>query len=441
MGWNWTNSRSLTSAPARSASATPSPVETDGLVVAEKTWPMPPVARTTAGAWTAPTPSCWPSPMTCRVTPAVRPSASVRRSRTSAFSTVRRPRARTASTRAREISAPVASPPACAMRRRWWPPSRVSSRPPSEDSSKWAPVSMRRRTASGPSVTRMRTASSSHRPAPATRVSSRCCSGVSPSPRAAAMPPWAQRVEPSSRRALVTTTVVQARGLAAQGRGQAGDAGADDDHVRGDGPAGRGGVQSYACAGHEAAPKVRGMLSISRVAPTRAATARTASPVKSSLDLGEVGRVDQGEVVQRERRVEAGGLVEDLAGGRADGRRAARDGRRHGVRVGRRAGLAYGAECLGTRARGGHFAGPRAQRLLRGVPVPAREQGAGTARGRCAAPRARGSGCGWTGPGRPPRGRWGRRRSPRRSSGRAPCGGSGRAAGRPSGRTGRRRGG
>lgn len=31
--------------------------------------------------------------------------------------------------------------------------------------------------------------------------------GVSPSPRAAAMPPWAQRVEPSSRRALVTTTV------------------------------------------------------------------------------------------------------------------------------------------------------------------------------------------------------------------------------------------
>ncbi|CAM5430549.1 hypothetical protein SPURM210S_06104 [Streptomyces purpurascens] len=73
----------------------------------------------------------------------------------------------------------------------------------------------------------------------------------------------------------------QARGLAAQGRGQAGDAGADDDHVRGDGPPGRRRVQSYACAGHEAAPKVRGRLSISRVAPTRAATARTASPVKS----------------------------------------------------------------------------------------------------------------------------------------------------------------
>lgn len=169
---------------------------------------MPPVARITAGAWTAPTPSCWPSPITCRVTPAVRPCASCSRSSTSAFSTVSMPAAWTASTSAREISAPVASPPACAIRRRWWPPSRVSSiSPVSAEVSKTAPAAINRRTASGPSVTSSRTASSSHRPAPATRVSSRCCSGVSPSPRAAAMPPWAQRVEPSSSRALVTTTV------------------------------------------------------------------------------------------------------------------------------------------------------------------------------------------------------------------------------------------
>lgn len=178
-----------------------------GLVVAEKTWPMPPVARTTEGARTAPTPSCWPSPMTCSETPAVRPSASVSRSRTRAFSMVCRAASRTAPTRAREISAPVASPPAWAMRRRWWPPSRVSAMSPLSVVSKCAPVLISRRTASGPSVTRVRTASSSQRPAPATRVSSRCCSGVSPSPSAAAMPPWAQRVEPSSRRALVTTTV------------------------------------------------------------------------------------------------------------------------------------------------------------------------------------------------------------------------------------------
>ncbi len=74
----------------------------------------------------------------------------------------------------------------------------------------------------------------------------------------------------------------QAGGVAAQGRGESGDSGADDHDVGGDGPAGCGRVQTYACAGHEAAPKVRGMLSISRVVPTRAATARTASPVWSS---------------------------------------------------------------------------------------------------------------------------------------------------------------
>lgn len=77
----------------------------------------------------------------------------------------------------------------------------------------------------------------------------------------------------------------QPRGLAAEGGGEPGDAGADDHHVGVDGPPGGGGVEPYACRGHEASPnvpKVRGMLSISRVEPTRAATARTASPVKSS---------------------------------------------------------------------------------------------------------------------------------------------------------------
>ena len=49
MGWNWTNSRSVTSAPARSATATPSPVDTDGVGgLAQNTCPSPPVASTTA---------------------------------------------------------------------------------------------------------------------------------------------------------------------------------------------------------------------------------------------------------------------------------------------------------------------------------------------------------------------------------------------------------
>ena len=64
---------SVTAAPARSASATPSPVDTAGLVVDAKTWPMPPVARTTARARIAPTPSSAPSPSTCRVMPQARP--------------------------------------------------------------------------------------------------------------------------------------------------------------------------------------------------------------------------------------------------------------------------------------------------------------------------------------------------------------------------------
>ena len=44
VGWNWTNSRSATSAPASNAMAMPSPVVTVGLVVWANTCPAPPVA-------------------------------------------------------------------------------------------------------------------------------------------------------------------------------------------------------------------------------------------------------------------------------------------------------------------------------------------------------------------------------------------------------------
>ena len=52
VGWNWKNSRSVTSAPARSAAAMPSPVATGGLVVCAYSSPAPPVASTTASAST-----------------------------------------------------------------------------------------------------------------------------------------------------------------------------------------------------------------------------------------------------------------------------------------------------------------------------------------------------------------------------------------------------
>ena len=80
---------------------------------------------------------CEPSPMTCRVTPTTEPSSSSNRSSTSACSTISMPAASsTRASNARSISAPVASPPAWAMRSRWWPPSRVSDNSPSRERSK-----------------------------------------------------------------------------------------------------------------------------------------------------------------------------------------------------------------------------------------------------------------------------------------------------------------
>ena len=111
----------------------------------------------------------------------------------------------TAAISARSISAPVASPPAWAIRLRWCPPSRVSASAPAASRSNSAPRAISLATSSGPSLTRTRTASSMHSPAPATRVSSMCCCTVSPSAWTEAMPPWAQCVEPADSSSLVTT--------------------------------------------------------------------------------------------------------------------------------------------------------------------------------------------------------------------------------------------
>ena len=50
VGWNWTNSMLISVAPARSASAWPSPVYSHEFDVTLSDLPMPPVASTTAGA-------------------------------------------------------------------------------------------------------------------------------------------------------------------------------------------------------------------------------------------------------------------------------------------------------------------------------------------------------------------------------------------------------
>ena len=220
VGWNCTNSRSRSVAPTRAATAIPSPVDTEGLVVWENTWPSPPDASTTARQCTAPTPSRWPSPITCRVTPAMPdagsptgPSSS--RSTASACSMTSISGARsTAAIRARWISAPVASPPACAMRSRWWPPSRVRLSSPSGCLSKMVPSAISSWTAAGPSVTRACTAAGSQAPAPATRVSRSWSAGVSSGPSAAAIPPCAHCVEPALSTSLVTTSSLSRRSAA-----------------------------------------------------------------------------------------------------------------------------------------------------------------------------------------------------------------------------------
>jgi hypothetical protein len=48
VGWNWTNSMSMRSAPAHRARAWPSPVYSQEFDVIFQAFPMPPVARTTA---------------------------------------------------------------------------------------------------------------------------------------------------------------------------------------------------------------------------------------------------------------------------------------------------------------------------------------------------------------------------------------------------------
>ena len=208
VGWNCTNSRSRSVAPGPHRQRHPVAGGDGGVGRWEKTWPRPPLASTTARHSTCPTPSIWPSPRTCRVRPATPPSAAGSRSTASAcWITSISGAFPTAAISARWISAPVASPPACAIRSRWWPPSRVRDRAPS-CWSKTAPQLISSRTAAGPSVTRARTASRSHAPAPATSVSCSCCSGVSPGPSAAAMPPWAHWVEPASRTSLVTTRIL-----------------------------------------------------------------------------------------------------------------------------------------------------------------------------------------------------------------------------------------
>src|SRR5262252_1612094 len=64
VGWNWTNSMSIRSAPASYARACPSPVYSHELLVMRYAFPIPPVASTTALAfqkWSFPVGRSYPT--------------------------------------------------------------------------------------------------------------------------------------------------------------------------------------------------------------------------------------------------------------------------------------------------------------------------------------------------------------------------------------------
>ena len=108
VGWNWKNSRSATSAPARIAAAMPSPVATGGFVEWAYSSPAPPVASTTASAST--------TSRTASSTSSSTPRARDRRPVTTmsirnACSMTRTSLARRRATSAFSIAVPVASPP------------------------------------------------------------------------------------------------------------------------------------------------------------------------------------------------------------------------------------------------------------------------------------------------------------------------------------------
>ena len=61
VGWNWVISMSMSSAPASSAMAKPSPVYSHEFDVTFHTLPTPPVASTTAFAWNSASSPFWRS--------------------------------------------------------------------------------------------------------------------------------------------------------------------------------------------------------------------------------------------------------------------------------------------------------------------------------------------------------------------------------------------
>ena len=182
VGWNCTNSRSARAAPESHARAMPSPRARSGPVRRPKIPVAPPLARTTRSASS--------SEPRWVLTPTARPSSVNSAAARASIRSILSLEATDASS-VRRIARPVASPPEWSTRRALWPPSSVGAPP----ASKAIPRAINSEMALGASAVRMPTASASHKPAPETSVSAAWAAGSSPTPTAAAMPPWASDVE------------------------------------------------------------------------------------------------------------------------------------------------------------------------------------------------------------------------------------------------------
>ena len=186
---------------------------------------------------------------------------------------------RTASTRARSTSAPVAAPPACTTRAGEWPPSRASARRRRARRGRTPrPSAISSLTRPGPSSTSTRTASASHRPAPAASVSARCRSVESSSPPStAATPPWAQRVVDWASSPLVSTPdpqAVPASASADRGR-QPGHAAAEDQQVERSPGRGPGASRRAPASARDGSASQRGRRAAPRSRSTTALAAST----------------------------------------------------------------------------------------------------------------------------------------------------------------------
>ena len=209
VGWNCTNSRSRTAAPALQAMATPSPLAWAGLVVWANRWPPPPQARTTALARSQR--SLCPS-STCR--PTQRP-ASTQSCRAGTPLCCSRPSRRSTSRSRASTRAPPVRSWACSTLRWLWAASRVVLSW-SASRSKPMPSSSNLATQPGASRTSRSTARRSQRSAPARRVSWMWLSKLSSGLITAAIPPWAQRLAEGGPSCLLSSSTRRPAGSSRQ---------------------------------------------------------------------------------------------------------------------------------------------------------------------------------------------------------------------------------